>query len=358
MEAVETALRSLANRSLAVPTDELKTFTLVPMVADFLRKKKPEVVAETGDRLEQRAYALITENGYKNFDRFCDLEAAWPGIAPALPLFLAGDNARLQTVIDALKNFFNFQGRWDERLALCEKAEARAVAAADHYHALWRAYDTGYIHYLREQADAVLVCADRATAHWSRAKAGAHERAVVTRLRGLGYQLKGDSPAAIAAFRESLDLHRSIAAESENVAISLNTLANAERLVDDLSAAEEHYREALRVVRAVGDDEGLATYTGNLAGLALDREDWQAAETLAREALTLAEALHRQELIAGFSHYLALALALVQQGKAAEALLHARGALDIFTGLGSPRLAWAQTTLAECEAALGGETGK
>jgi len=49
------ALRSLANRSLAIPNDELRTFTLVPMVADFLRRRKPDVVADTGDRLEQRA---------------------------------------------------------------------------------------------------------------------------------------------------------------------------------------------------------------------------------------------------------------------------------------------------------------
>jgi hypothetical protein len=137
--AVETALRSLTVRSLAVPTDELKTFTLVPMVADFLRKKKPEVVAETGDRLEQRAYALIIENGYQEYDRFPALEAAWPGIAPALPLFLVGDNHRLQTVCHALAAFLDFQGRWDECLALCEKAEARAVAVADHGNAGWRA---------------------------------------------------------------------------------------------------------------------------------------------------------------------------------------------------------------------------
>jgi hypothetical protein len=51
----------------------------------------PEVVTETGDLLEKRAYALIMENGYPKHDRFPFLEAAWPGIAPALPLFLAGD---------------------------------------------------------------------------------------------------------------------------------------------------------------------------------------------------------------------------------------------------------------------------
>ena len=42
----------------------------MPTVADFLRRKRPEVVAETGSRLEQRAYALIMENGYQKHDRF------------------------------------------------------------------------------------------------------------------------------------------------------------------------------------------------------------------------------------------------------------------------------------------------
>src|ERR1019366_5656356 len=181
------------------------------------------MVAETGDRLEKRAYALIIENGYSKHDRFPALEAAWPSIAPALPLFLAGDNARLQTVCDALRTLFEFQGRWDEWLALCEKAEARAVAAADHNNAGWRAFDIGYIHFLRQQADAVLTCADRAAARWDRAKAGARERAIAIRVRGIAHHLKQDSPAAIAAHRESLDLHRALAAGSADVAVGLNT---------------------------------------------------------------------------------------------------------------------------------------
>ncbi|NOT86610.1 MAG: tetratricopeptide repeat protein [Lysobacter sp.] len=342
----DRALRSLVNRSLAVPTDELTAFTLVPMAADFLRKKKPEVVADAGDRLEQRAYALIIENGYRNHDRFPALEAAWPGIAPALALFLAGDNKRLQTVCFAIQQFLNFQGRWDEWLALNEKAETKAVAAADHVNAGWRTYHAGSVHVLRKQPDAVLACADRTEAHSIAAKAGAHMRATAILLRGTGYQLKGEYPAAIAAYKEALLLFRNLAAESEEVAATLNDLASAEGMSGNYGTAEKHCREALRMARAIGDAEGVAVFTGNLADLAIDRQDWPAAEILAREALPLSEAVHRQELIAEDNRR--LAKALLSQGKAAEALPHAQRAVEIYTRLGSPDLAEAKATLAEC----------
>lgn len=343
---IDRALRRLANRSLAVPNDELTAFSLVPMVADFLRRKKPEVVAHTGNRLEQRAYALIIENGYDKYDRFPVLEAAWPGIAPALALFLAGHNRRLQTACDALIQFLNFQGRWDERLALNEKAEVTALAAADHDSAGARACEAGYILGLRQQADAVLLCADRAAAHFATAKAGPRKRATAIRLRGLGHRLKGEYPAAIAAFQKTLDLYRYPAAESVEVAITLNSLARAEQDSGDYNAAEAHYRDALRMARIVDTKSGVATYTGNLAALALDREDWPTAEALAREALALAEAIHRQELIA--SNNGRIAEAIVRQDRTAEALPYARRALEIYTRLGHPDLAKAQATLARC----------
>ena len=344
-QETDLALRSLVNRSLAVPNDELTAFTLVPMVADFLRKKKTKVVKDTGKRLEKRAYALIIENGY-NHDRFPTLEAAWPGIAPALALFLAGGNARLQTVCGALAGFLEFQGRWDEWLALSQKAEARAVDTADHLNAGWRAYHAGCVYSLRQQTDAVFACADHATAHWTAAKAGARQRGTAITLRGLGHRLKGDYPAAIAAYKKALDLYRSLAAESGDVVTSLNDLAVAEYKFGNLTASEEYLREALRVARTVGSKSGVTTITGNLADLALNREDWPAAETLAREALHLSEAIHRQELIAEDNHR--LAKALMRQGKAGEALPHAQRAVDIYSRLGSPDLAEAQAILAEC----------
>jgi tetratricopeptide (TPR) repeat protein len=345
--AAQTALGDLANRALVIPDEEEKNFSLVPMVADFLRNKRPEVVNGTGSRLEKRAYALIVENGGDKHERFPVLDAAWPSVAPALPRFLAGLNDRLQTVCDALWLFLEFTGRWDEWLSLEQHAEIRAVAAGDHKGAGWRAEKVGRVNYLRRQADAVLACADRAAAHWVLAKAGARERAIAIGLRGIGHELNEDYPAAIIAYRESLELQRSLSAESADVAIGLSILADAESASGDFVAAERDYRKALRVARAVGDAEGVATFTGNLAELALDREDWPEAEKLAREALSLSEKIGRQELVASDCHR--LAKALVRLGKGAEGLPHARRAVDIFSRLGSPSLEAAHAIQRECE---------
>ncbi len=339
VEEIGRALRSLVNRSLVIPSTELQTFKLVPLVADFLRSSKPEVIAATGSRLEQCAYALILENGYQKHDRFPVLDAAWPSVAPALPLLLAGPNERLQEVCNALVDYLHFTGRWDEWLALSQQAEARAVAAGDHRNAGWRAYQVGMLNHLRRQSGTVLACADRAAAHWQQVfppgnpvQAGIRERATAIHLRGLGRQLQQDYPASIAAFREVVELHRSMSAESADVALALNDLADAERLSSDLNAAERDFREALRIASAIGYSEGMAILTGNLASLSLDRANYAEAETMARNALALSEKIGRLELIA--SHHLKLAQALNKMGRHEEAMPHNRRSQEIFTTLG------------------------
>ncbi|MET0646587.1 MAG: DUF4062 domain-containing protein [Pyrinomonadaceae bacterium] len=346
-QTAETALDTLANRSLVVPNTEETAFALVLMVADFLRRRKPEVIAETGDRLQKRAYELVVENGFKNFDKFPVLDAAWPTVSAALPLFLVGPNDQFQIVCDAFERFLDFTGRWDEWLALIRDAEAKAVAANDFLNAGWRAYQAGWISYLRGQATEILACADRAEAHWREVLAGTYEQSIAIRLRGIGHELTGNRPAAVAAYREVVELRRSLNIASVELANSLSDLADAEAFSGDFDAAERDYREALRIAEAVDYQEGVAFITGNLASLAIDREDWLGAEALALKALSLAENIGRKELIARNCRHLGVILA--QQGRKPEALLHARRAVEIFTALRSPSLEGARRILAECE---------
>ncbi len=349
--AAQTALQDLTDRALLVSDAEEKNFILPPLAAEFLRRSHPEAVAQSGDRLRKHAYALAQENGWEKYERFPTLEAEWPSIAAALPHLLDGENARLQRVCDALANFLNFSGRWDELLNLSQQAEEKAVAAGDFDKAGWRAYQAGMTYAQRHQADKVLACAARAENHWQKDLwFGTQEQAFAIHLRGLGYWLKKDTPAAIAAYQEALELWRAISPENVNVAIVLNDLANVKADSGDYDAAGRDTREALRIAKKVNDREGAAIYTGNLADLALDREDWSAAEKLAREALPLSEAVGRRELIA--LDCWRLAKALLRQGNAAEGLPHARRAVEIYTRLRMPSaLGGAQATLRECEQA-------
>jgi tetratricopeptide (TPR) repeat protein len=341
------ALRGLTNRSLVVPSEELKTFTLVPLVADFLRAKRPEVVAQTGDRLEQRAYALLMENGHRKYECFPVLSDAWPTLAAALPRFLVR-NEQLQTVCSALDTFLAFTGRWDEQVALLREAESRALAVGDHLNAGWQAYRLGLVHHRRGQASGVFACADRAAVHWHEAKAGIHERATAIRLRGLGHELTFDYAEAIANYRESAALHRN-EGHTQDLAIRLNDLAIAEELSGDLEAAERDYGEALQTARDCGDRAAVALSTGNLAELAQTRGEWELAETLLREALPLAEEVGRLDLIARLCHY--LAKAFLFQDKRTEAIPYVRRAVHIYSRLRVPAgLNAARTTLALCMA--------
>jgi len=251
-------------------------------------------------------------------------------------------------VCDALRFFLEFTLRWDEWLSLEQQSEARAVMTNDYANAGWRAFQAGWVHQLRKQDDALLACASRAATHWDIAEAGPRERGAALYLRGVGHRAKGDLSAAIAAYHQALDSFRTMAVESQEIASTLNALAIAEKASEDLAAAEQHYREAIRVADGLGDVEGLATYTGNLAGLMLDKKEWQMAEEFTREALPLSEKMGRLELIA--AHNLRLAQALIGQRKTGEALPHAQTAFSIYEQLGrADEITFARETLAQCD---------
>ncbi len=354
--AAETALEDLTDRSILTSDLPTQTYFLPPLTAKFIRTRRPEAVTQTGDALTQRAYALAMQYGgeSEDYEKFPMLDAEWDFVSAALPRLLTGDNDRLQLVCNQLYEFLNFTGRWDDLIWTHEQAETRAFNADDKFHAGWRAYWAGFAYHLRNQPAEVLVCAARAAEHWQ--DSTPRNKAFAIRLRGLGHELNEDYPAAIAAFREALDIYRSISPENDDVAIALSDLANAESANKDYPAAERDYREALRIAKIIKDDEGTSIYTGNLAALALNREQWAEAESLAREALALSEKVGRQELIATDCHRLAKAL-LKQSGKSdwqsdlQEALSLSRRAVEIYTHLRSPSLQSAQETLGEIEKA-------
>lgn len=350
-EAVEIALRTLANRSLVVPDQEEINFVLVPMVAEFLKRSQPSIISDTGTRLTAQVYAQVVENGGDHYDRYPVLDSIWPTVAAALPLFVSRADSVLQEVCKTLDTFLDFTGRWDEWLSLNHQAEIQAVAAGDLLRAGWKAYTAGHIYGLRREAEAVLEAADRASGYWEACQSGASERATAIHLKAMGYLLKKDYTNAIAAYQEELDLERSISAESVNVAVVLNDLAHSKAQSGDLAAAEQDYLEALRIATLNHHSEMIAGIPGHLAGLALLQEDFPKAEAAARKALELCEKVGRQELVAG--NELRLAIAMLTQGKSDAALPHARRAVEIASRLGLPSEQLYRDVLAACKNMVG-----
>jgi tetratricopeptide (TPR) repeat protein len=341
---VQFALETLTARALVMADIQERTFMLPTLAATFLRHKRPEATARASERLTDRVFVLVRENGYKHFERFSVLEAEWAEIDAALPLFLQGDNARLQTFCSALHEFLDFTGRWDLHLSISNQAEKRAEATNDFEHAGWAVYDVGSICYMRRQVKELWECARRAQVYW--AGCDAQERAYGIRLRGWACRLERNYPEAITAFQEALRLWRTVDPDSQDVAMGLYNLATAERLSTNYTDAERDYREAMRIAQPVNDRKGLALITGGLARLALDRRDWPTAEKSAREALELSEAVGRQEFIARCC--LVIATAIVQQGRQVEALDHAKRAVEIFAKLRSRHLEEAEEVLKAC----------
>lgn len=345
-QATQTALEDLADRAVLQSDPMGQTFLLPSLAAAFLRGKYPDVITTTGSRLTDRAYALMLQNGGDS-ERFPELETHWSVIAAALPLFLQGDNGRLQRVCGALGNFLNYSGRWDEWIALSQKAEEKAIAIQDYWGAGERAFDAGFAYSLRGWPNEVLIYAEKSERHWKMRSTSAWERGYIQRLRGIGYYLQKDYPAALEATQRALDIFNALSSDSSSVSMAVNMLAEIKRAQGNFTDAERDYREALRIAKRINYKEGVAYYNFNLAELALDREDWKSAETAAREMIDWAEKVGQQEMEGKCCRILAKALA--RQSKQQEGLAFARRSVGIFRQLRiASELEQAQAQLEEC----------
>lgn len=346
--AAQTALDDLRDRALLVEDDAAGTWALPPLAARYLKRVRPGAVAETGERLAARAYALVVENGYRQYDSYPALEAAWPQVEAAMPLVLVGDNRRAQAMCNALAFFMDHSGRWRARTTWWRLAEARAEAAGDALNAGWQAYRTGFAHSRLGEAEAALACGLRAEVHWLSAEAGEQAQAVARHLQGVAHRAAGDHEEALEALEWALASYRKRAQESGPVAIALTDIAVAHHAMGQLEKAEAFERQALRIKEAREDRVGQATSLANLAECSADRARWADAEALARQALPHAEATHERDGIAHACTQLARALA--GQGRGAEGIGHARRAVEIYSALSSPELPRAEAVLAACTA--------
>ena len=328
-QTTETALEDLAARALVSPGDaEDKTYILLPQVANFLRRARADAVAKSAEQITSAVNKIIAGNSDLIQDQNRALEEHWPLVAASLPLFLAGPSDQLKAVFKPLGKFLNYAGRWDEALSLSLRSEEKAVKAKDYFAAGDAAYQAGYMHYQRREGSEISACANRVETYWGNMTPNNTGRALIARLRGLGYQLAGNDAAALTAFEEGLELLGGPSKETANVAAALCDISNIKQNKKNYSGATLALQEALRIAKKIGSPEAIANYTGNLAGLALVQGDTATAVKLALQALPISEEQGRRELVA--HNCSTLAYALLRQGKKAEALGFAQRSAAIY----------------------------
>lgn len=336
---VEIALDDLAYRTI-VKTDKMNTnqphYFILPLTSNFVKRVESELITNVGAVLCEQIYALLVENGGEQYVSFSTLEFEWPRINAALPLFLEGDNDRLQDVCELLTKFLNFSGRWDDWINLSVSAGNKAATVKDFLNAGWRAYYAGFGHLLYGHWSDALEWMEQATEYWQNAGAGPFEYAHVARVRGHAYNSEGEHTVAETYFAESLQLSREAENGNQILAIRLNDWAELKRVTGEYEVAKQHYDEALQIASTLEDIPVIAIITGNLAELALDQGLWVEAEPIAFHALELAEKLNRKEIIGERSYY--VAKSLHEQGKSSEALPYAQRAVSTLEKLRSHRL--------------------
>lgn len=306
------------------------------------------------ENLDAAAELLWARTGLKEADfRSFNKETDIGGLPEKLRKSLTDESAarQLNTLAEALDIYLLFQGRWDERIQINERAYYVMLALEKWGDAGNRAYRVAWIHYNRAAAEQAARWAERCHTAWEHS-GSKHYKAIGTYLRGLVARQQKEYDTAEDHFQKALVFCRDLG-QDRDISIVLNNLGGLMREQKDYSAAEDYYTEALELAQKIGDKEGRAICAGNLGELALDQEDWPAARRWCEQALPLAKEVGWQALVAKTKY----TLARVHEGEGRPdlALPLAREALSIEERIRSRDLPEAQELVARLEAALEAE---
>ncbi|MFN2212411.1 MAG: tetratricopeptide repeat protein [Anaerolineales bacterium] len=149
---------------------------------------------------------------------------------------------------------------------------------------------------------------DRVTLAW----------ALLSRSKTFSMPQEQDIPKCITLSKESLALFRKLNF-LPGTTTALTVLGEISRITGDYQAAEDYYRESLKLSRQAGDKKRSAVNLANLASVVLHRGDYQQAEQFEREALEI-------DVELGIKHYVGLNLTclagiLAKQGSSMKAAI-------------------------------------
>jgi len=316
-----------------------KTTTATPIAAQLDTNDQRKALRYWVD------YAQKYGGGSENYKTFDMLEAEWQtleGIANTLrelsgiPRTLQDPQAA-QMLIDleqALYNFLNFRGYWDEGMRLGEWCYEAGQALSKWRDAGWGAHHVAWIHNLRGETDLAATWADKMATAIERG-GSRRDRASATRMQGLVASQRKDWKKAEQYYQEAVAAYREFGNKNDEGSV-LNSLGEAARKQQQYDRAETYYQQALAITKKLGYKEGQATICGNLGLLAIDRDRPKDARPWFERQLSLAQEVGRQDLVASAKS--GLAQVLESEKRYGDALKLAQQALQIWERLGDQNL--------------------
>lgn len=263
--------------------------------------------------------------GRGTYSTYINLEQEWDNLEAAARWLkdasgVGSNNVDLETaemlteLVDALRTYVWFWGRWDEHVELSKWAHDGAWALNDNRNLCLTAYDIAFVSICRGDLETALGWTQK---HIEIAEDSGNplQRAIGKRLLGLIREHEGELDGAEELYREALNVCNSLNSD-EDTAIILGDLGQVMRKKGKLDQARDLYDEAFRLDSRLGDRDGMATDSRNLGSLFLELEQFAEARFWFDRALSLAGEIGRLDL-----------LAHAQVGKA-RAILRAGGQVE------------------------------